>query len=137
MEDVDLVSGIIAECAELGVSFALDDFGTGYSTLTYFRRLPTDLLKIDRSFVCDMLNDPEDYALVESIVKLAHSFQRQVIAEGVETVEHGLALMQLGCDLAQGYGIAHPTPPEDIPAWVRDWQMPEAWKKRSARDHNA
>jgi len=134
MEDVDLVSGIIADCAELGVSFALDDFGTGYSTLTYFRRLPTDLLKIDRSFVCDMLIDPEDYALVESIVKLAHSFQREVIAEGVETVEHGLALMRLGCNLAQGFGIARPMPPAEMPGWVRDWRMPAAWGKSDASD---
>jgi len=137
MEDVDLVSDIISECAKLGVSFALDDFGTGYSTLTYFRRLPTDLLKIDRSFVCDMLNDTEDYALVESIVKLAHSFQRQVIAEGVETVEHGLALMLLGCNLAQGFGIARPMPPDDMPEWVRDWRMPEAWRKSTESDTGA
>ena len=129
VEDVDLVSSIIASCAELGVSFALDDFGTGYSTLTYFRRLPTDLLKIDRSFICDMLDDVEDFALVESIIKLAHSFQRKVIAEGVETVEHGLSLMQLGCNLAQGYGIAHPMPADAMPQWVNNWVVPIAWRE--------
>ena len=134
MEDVDMVSRIITECGELGVSFALDDFGTGYSSLTYFRRLPTNLLKIDRSFIFDMLNDPEDYALVEGIVKLAHSFQRQVIAEGVETITQGLALKRLGCDQAQGFGIARPMPAEDIPSWVRDWQMPDAWRESHASD---
>ena len=129
MESVDVVSRIIADCVALGVSFALDDFGTGYSSLTYFRRLPTHMMKIDRSFVNDMLSDAEDYALIESIVKLAHSFQREVIAEGVETVEQGLSLMKIGCDLAQGYGIARPMPPKDIPHWIDEWKAPDKWQE--------
>ena len=128
MEDIDLISDLIKRCCDLGVTFALDDFGTGYSSLTYFRRLPTHLMKIDRSFVHDMLNDAEDYALVESIVKLAHSFRRQVIAEGVETVEQGLSLMQIGCDLAQGFGIARPMPPEEFVRWTGSWVMPQVWR---------
>lgn len=76
-----------------------------------------------------MLSDAEDYALIESIVKLAHSFQREVIAEGVETVEQGLSLMKIGCDLAQGYGIARPMPPKDIPHWIDEWKAPDKWQE--------
>jgi EAL domain-containing protein (putative c-di-GMP-specific phosphodiesterase class I) len=96
----------------------LDDFGTGYSSLTYLKRLRVDSLKIDQSFVRDMLEDPEDLAILEGIIGLASAFKRQVIAEGVETIEHGTALLQLGCELAQGYGIARPMPPDLIPAWA-------------------
>ncbi|MBS1170155.1 MAG: sensory box protein [Burkholderiaceae bacterium] len=127
MEDIDSVTAIIAACGELGVTFALDDFGTGYSSLTYFRRLPTKILKIDRSFVQDMFNNLDDYALIETIVNLAHTFGRQVIAEGVETQEQGLSLLQMGCHLAQGYCIARPMPPDDIPDWIRDWEPPPVW----------
>ncbi|HEX5278424.1 MAG TPA: EAL domain-containing protein [Fluviicoccus sp.] len=127
MEDIERVSGVIETCSRLGVSFALDDFGTGYSSLTYFRRLPTRILKIDQSFVRDMLTDPDDCAIVEAVVGMARTFGRKVIAEGVETVEHGVALLKLGCELAQGYGIARPMPPGDIPGWIRNWQMPAEW----------
>jgi len=94
----------------LGISFALDDFGTGYSSLSYLKRLPADTLKIDQSFIRDMLEDPEALAIVEGVIGLTTAFQRTVIAEGVETVEQGVMLMRLGCDLAQGYGIARPMP---------------------------
>lgn len=127
MENIDHASGVIASCSQLGVSFALDDFGTGYSSLTYFRRLPTRVLKIDQSFVRDMLNDPDDLAIVEAVVGLARTFRRTVIAEGVESIGHGTALLNLGCHLAQGYGIARPMPAADIPAWVSGWQPPADW----------
>jgi EAL domain-containing protein (putative c-di-GMP-specific phosphodiesterase class I) len=112
----------------LGVSFALDDFGTGYSSLTYLRRLPANLIKIDQSFVRDMLYDADDLAIVEGVIALAKSFKRDVIAEGVETIEHGTALLQLGCNLAQGYGIARSMPASDIPAWVSDWKPDVTWQ---------
>ena len=127
MEDVEAVSKIIAACSSLGVSFALDDFGTGYSSLTYFRRLPTHRLKIDQSFVRDMLDDMDDLAIVEGVIGLARTFQRQVIAEGVETIAHGIPLLQFGCDLAQGYAIARPMPAPDVPGWVSQWQVPAEW----------
>ena len=111
----------------LGVSFALDDFGTGYSSLTYLRRLPTSLIKIDQSFVRDMLDDPDDLAIVVGVIALAKSFKLDVIAEGVETVEHGTRLLALGCELAQGYGIAKPMPASEIPAWVHDWKPDVSW----------
>jgi diguanylate cyclase (GGDEF)-like protein/PAS domain S-box-containing protein len=128
LDDVAHVSAIMNACMALGVKFALDDFGTGYSSLTYLRRLPASLIKIDQSFVRDMLTDPDDLAIVEGVIALAKSFKRDVIAEGVETIEHGTALLQLGCELAQGYGIAKPMPASDVPEWVADWQADGAWK---------
>jgi len=127
LTDVNHVSATMLACRELGIHFALDDFGTGYSSLTYLRRLPASLIKIDQSFVRDMLDDPEDLAIVEGVISLAKAFHREVIAEGVETVEHGTALLQLGCVLAQGYGIARPMPASDIPRWLEAWQPYESW----------
>ncbi|MFZ4710417.1 MAG: putative bifunctional diguanylate cyclase/phosphodiesterase, partial [Zwartia sp.] len=127
LEDVAQVSQLIESCAQLGIGFALDDFGTGYSSLTYLKRLPVGTLKIDQSFVHDMLDDPDDLAILQGVIGLASSFKRQVIAEGVETVAHGTLLLQLGCDLAQGYGIAHPMPGAELPGWVRNWKPYPAW----------
>ncbi|MBA6389307.1 EAL domain-containing protein [Colwellia sp. BRX10-3] len=127
LDDINNVSKIMNDCIALGVNFALDDFGTGYSSLTYLRRLPAHLIKIDQSFVRDMLNDMDDLAIVEGVIALAKSFKREVIAEGVETIEHGAALLKLGCDLAQGYGIAKPMPASDIPQWVADWKPDTSW----------
>jgi diguanylate cyclase (GGDEF)-like protein/PAS domain S-box-containing protein len=127
LEDIANVASLFAQCREFGVSFSLDDFGTGYSSLTYFRRLPADVLKIDQSFVRDMLDDPDDLAIVEGIIGLTQAFQRKVIAEGVESVEHGMVLLQLGCDMAQGYGIARPMPAADLPGWVRDFRPNTLW----------
>jgi diguanylate cyclase (GGDEF)-like protein len=132
LEDITGAAEIFANCHRLGVSFALDDFGTGYSSLTYFRRLPADLLKIDQSFVRDMLDDPEDMAIVEGVIGLTQAFKRNVIAEGVETVEHGLALLLLGCDLAQGFGIAHPMPAAELPAWISNFRPDELWNLATA-----
>ena len=81
LEDIATTAALFAECRKLGVSFALDDFGTG-SSLTYFRRLPADLLKIDQSFVRDMLDNPDDLAIVEGVIGLTQAFRRAVIAEG-------------------------------------------------------
>ena len=128
LEDVNHVSIIMNDCMSLGVHFALDDFGTGYSSLTYLRRLPASLIKIDQSFVKDMLSNIDDFAIVEGVIALAKSFKRDVIAEGVETVEHGTALLQLGCELAQGYGIARPMPACDIPAWMNNWKPDASWQ---------
>jgi diguanylate cyclase (GGDEF)-like protein len=122
LSDISQVSATMATCKKLGVSFALDDFGTGYSSLTYLRRLPAYLIKIDQSFVRDMLIDTEDLAIVEGIIGLAKSFKREVIAEGVETIAHGEALLKLGCELGQGYGIARPMPASEIPAWASNWK---------------
>jgi hypothetical protein len=114
------------------VGLALDDFGTGYSSLTYFRRLPADVLKIDQSFVCDMLDNVDDLAIVEGIIGLTKAFHRKVIAEGVETPEHGMLLLQLGCDLAQGFGIAHPMQAADVAGWVAGFVPDEMWSSVAA-----
>jgi diguanylate cyclase (GGDEF)-like protein/PAS domain S-box-containing protein len=126
--DIDSASRTLAACLALGVRFALDDFGTGYSSLTYFRKLPVHTLKIDQAFVRDMLDDPEDLGIVDSVVRLAYVFNRPVIAEGVETLEHGAMLVYLGCYLGQGYGIARPMPAERVPDWVGHWQGERAWR---------
>jgi predicted signal transduction protein with EAL and GGDEF domain len=128
IDNVAHVSKIMADCMKLGVNFALDDFGTGYSSLTYLRRLPASLIKIDQSFVRDMLFDPDDLAIVEGVIALAKSFKRDVIAEGVETIEHGAALLTLGCDLAQGFGIAKPMPAIDISDWISNWKPDASWQ---------
>ncbi|MDD2919144.1 EAL domain-containing protein [Rhodoferax sp.] len=128
LNDMVQVSQVIDDCARIGVKFALDDFGTGYSSLTYLKRLRVALLKIDQSFVRDLLNDPDDLAILQGIIGLAAAFKCEVIAEGVETVAHGTALLQLGCELAQGYGIARPMPPDQLPAWAATWQPDAAWR---------
>ena len=127
LEDVDLASIIIEECKTMGIYFALDDFGTGYSSLTYLKRLPVRTLKIDQSFVRDMLEDRDDLAILEGIVGLAKAFDREVIAEGVETYEHGKQLLLLGCELAQGYGIARPMPAEKLIEWSQQWGQDHKW----------
>jgi diguanylate cyclase (GGDEF)-like protein/PAS domain S-box-containing protein len=128
LDDIHHASTVISTCMGLGVNFALDDFGTGYSSLTYLRRLPASLIKIDQSFVRDMLNDADDLAIVEGVIALAKSFKRDVIAEGVESIEHGTALLQLGCELAQGYGIARPMPARDVLTWVSNWKPDINWQ---------
>ncbi|MCH8180869.1 MAG: EAL domain-containing protein [Proteobacteria bacterium] len=125
--DLARVSQIMVACRDMGVAFALDDFGTGYSSLAYLKRLPVQQLKIDQSFVRDMLDDPDDLAILEGVLGLSRAFRRQVIAEGVETIDHGEMLLYLGCELGQGYGIARPMPAEAIPAWVASWRPDARW----------
>jgi diguanylate cyclase (GGDEF)-like protein/PAS domain S-box-containing protein len=130
LEDLAQVSQVIAACRRIGVQFALDDFGTGYSSLTYLKRLVVTLLKIDQSFVRDMLDDPDDLAILEGVIGLARAFRCRVIAEGVETVAHGEMLLQFGCELAQGYGIARPMPAADLPGWLAVWRPDPRWLHR-------
>jgi diguanylate cyclase (GGDEF)-like protein/PAS domain S-box-containing protein len=129
LEDIVQVSSTMQACSQLGVSFAVDDFGTGYSSLTYLRRLPAATLKIDQSFVINMLDSPEDLAIVQGVLGLARAFDRKVIAEGVETLAHGSRLLELGCDSAQGYGIARPMPAKEVAAWVAAWKPHAAWSQ--------
>ena len=117
LEDVATVNDIIRACHELGVWFALDDFGTGYSSLSYLSRLPVDVLKIDQSFVRDMLEDRGDRAIVQGIIALAEAFERQIVAEGIETPEHYRTLVELGCEIGQGYYIARPMPAQGLVNW--------------------
>ncbi|MDD5052889.1 MAG: bacteriohemerythrin [Sulfuricurvum sp.] len=129
LEDITHISYIIQGCHEMGIHFSLDDFGTGYSSLTYLKRLQAQTLKIDRSFVQGMLSDPDDLAILDGIIGLSVAFRRDVIAEGVESIEHGEMLLRLGCVNAQGYIIAKPMPPEELHNWVTHWTPDLKWHK--------
>ncbi len=117
LNDIAIVRGIIEACRKFGVGFALDDFGTGYSSLSYLSSLPVDVLKIDQSFVRDMLEDKGDMAIVQGIIALARAFNRQTVAEGIETEEHYKILCNMGCELGQGYYIARPMQAGELTNW--------------------
>lgn len=119
LENIPLVVKNINECKKLGVTFSLDDFGTGYSSLSYLKKLETHSIKIDQSFIRGILDDKNSLLLTIAIIGLAKSFNREVIAEGVETVEQAKLLMRLGCDSAQGYGFAKPMPVEAVISWSK------------------
>jgi diguanylate cyclase (GGDEF)-like protein len=126
--DVRAISQILRICREqIGVQVALDDFGTGYSSLTHLRHLAANTVKIDQSFVRDMLDDPNDFNIIDGVIGLARAFNRQVVAEGVESIEHGKMLLLLNCDLAQGYAIAKPMPADQLSDWLADYQPPPQW----------
>jgi len=126
--DIKSISTITKTCVEdLGVNIALDDFGTGYSSLTHLRSLPAKTVKIDQTFVRDMLDDPNDYVIIDGVIGLANSFNRTVISEGVETTEQGLMLLAMGCNEAQGYGIARPMPAFDFQEWLASYIPNQHW----------
>ncbi|MBA4178018.1 MAG: phosphodiesterase [Leptothrix sp. (in: Bacteria)] len=142
--DVEATSALLARCQGTGVRFALDDFGTGYSTLAYLKRLPVDVLKIDRSFVHHMLDDAQDLAIVEGVIGLAGTFDCTVVAEGVENPAQARTLLDLGCQIGQGTGIAAPMPVGEVAGWVRDYrgifalsQAPEPAPAAAAADEVA
>lgn len=128
VENIQHVSDCLQACQALGVQFSLGDFGTGYSSLSYLKRLRTQTIKIDQSFVRDILHDRDDLALTTAVIGLAQAFGRQVIAEGLESIEHGELLLQLGCEVAQGDFIARAMPPVDVPDWVAGFVAPMQWR---------
>lgn len=117
--DIEHVSKLLSVIHQHGFNFAIDDFGTGYASLAYLKHLPVQELKIDQSFVRNMLDNPDDHAIVKAIISLAHTFDLDVIAEGVETDAHAKALKQLGCMRAQGYGISRPLPAPRLYQWLQ------------------
>jgi diguanylate cyclase (GGDEF)-like protein len=121
-KNLEQVTSVIQDCLDMGIRFALDDFGTGYSSLNYLRMLPATSVKIDQKFIGNMLTTPVDRSIVEGIIGLSKAFKCQVIAEGVETIEQGKALLDIGCELAQGYGIAKPMTASEIPVWIKNWK---------------
>lgn len=133
LEDIQYMHQMMKKCQALGVQFALDDFGTGFSSLSYLKRLPAETIKIDQSFVKGILHDPDDLTLVSAIVSLAAAFHRHVIAEGVETQAHCDKLLQLGCELGQGFGISPPMPAQEVVGWVDGYQR----NRDAAADHSA
>jgi len=127
MEDIAHLSGVLTKCRGIGVSLALDDFGSSHFALVDLKKLPFDILKIDPSFVRDILESPDDLTILEGVLGLATAFRRQPVAEGVETAEQGVILLRLGCKLAQGYGIARPMPADKLPGWVTAFRPDPRW----------
>jgi diguanylate cyclase (GGDEF)-like protein len=125
--DVDRLLKVVTACRKIGVWVALDHFGAGHLSIHEIQRIPANVLKIDPSFVHNILDSIEDLNILEGVLGLAAAFRRQFIAEGVETAEHGLLLMRLGCDLAQGYGIAHPMEAHNLAPWVMAWRPDPSW----------
>jgi EAL domain-containing protein (putative c-di-GMP-specific phosphodiesterase class I) len=127
---MDDLSGNIAKlraAKERGLQVAIDDFGTGYSSLGYLSRLPLDYLKVDRSFIDNMADDPQQMSIVTAIISLAHSIDLKVIAEGVETAQQAQLLRLLRCDQIQGYLVARPQPTADLtPLIGRTFEIPKA-----------
>ncbi|CAI8738346.1 putative bifunctional diguanylate cyclase/phosphodiesterase [Pseudomonas sp. IT-P218] len=135
VENIQHVSACLQACQALGVQFSLGDFGTGYSSLSYLKRLRTQTIKIDKSFVRDIVHDGDDLALTTAVIGLARAFGRQVVAEGVESIEHGELLLHLGCEVAQGDFIAQPMPAVDVPGWVAGFVAPAQWRVAQATGH--
>lgn len=119
-EDVQKLEQALTSLRELGVCLVIDDFGTGYSAMSYLKHLPLEVLKIDRSFVQAIAADARDVSIVRSLVRLAHSLDLRVVAEGVESVDAIELLDDIECDLVQGYGIARPMPQDEVPTWLRE-----------------
>jgi PAS domain S-box-containing protein len=131
--DLGTVIPVMEEAINLGVQFSLDDFGTGHSSLNYLRQLPARTIKIDQGFVRTMHENMKDLLLVEAITSLAHTFDRTVIAEGVELIETAIILAQIGSPHMQGYAISRPMPPDDVLSWIQNWSPHPLWKKEKLR----
>jgi diguanylate cyclase (GGDEF)-like protein/PAS domain S-box-containing protein len=125
IEQADFVFEVLQQLREMGVELSLDDFGTGYSSLSYLKRFPISRLKIDQSFVRDIVSDPEDAAIVGAIISMAHNLKLRVIAEGVETVEQLAFLRLRHCDEMQGYYFSRPVPAADISAILQQGKKVE------------
>ncbi|MCY1138106.1 EAL domain-containing protein [Actinoplanes sp. Pm04-4] len=114
LQDIDVAADTLHALRRLGVRLAIDDFGTGYSSLNYLKRLPVDIIKIDRAFVTEVATDPEDKALVDAVVGLSQALRMQTVAEGIETDDQWTELRRLGCDFGQGYLFGRPVGPAAI-----------------------
>lgn len=128
LDDTQKVLANLQACRDLGVDISLDDFGTGYSSLDLFRRLPAQEIKIDRSFVMDMLDNNDNFMIVSAIVSLSQSFQRRLVAEGIESAAVETKLMELGCELGQVFFYSRPMPL----AQALEWASRFTWDDRSA-----
>jgi diguanylate cyclase (GGDEF)-like protein/PAS domain S-box-containing protein len=128
MQNTQAAVAVLEELKALGVRIAIDDFGTGYSSLSYLTRFPVDVVKIDRSFIADITNDPEDAAIAQAIIAMAHTLRLEVVAEGVETAEQLTLLRDWRCDTAQGYYFSRPVTSDDMGLLLTqgDWQAGRA-----------
>ena len=123
LQDLVHVRETMQSCSAFGVTFSLDDFGTGYSSLSYLKRLPISTLKLDQSFVRDILTDTDDLAILQGVSLLAETFELATIAEGVETAAHRQKLLEIGYVFGQGYGIARPMPASAFASWLSKWDI--------------
>ena len=126
MRNVDTSLTVLQELKTMGVHLAIDDFGTGYSSLSYLQRLPVNRVKIDQSFVRDLLSLVQPVPIVRAIIAMAHSLQLEVLAEGVEDERQRSILMDEGCDLAQGYLFGRPMPATEFEKLLLPIVLPKA-----------
>ena len=120
MQDAEATISTLQQLKAMGIQLAIDDFGTGYSSLSYLKRFPIDTLKIDRSFVAGVGQNPQDTAIVRSVVALAQALGLSVTSEGIETADQEAYLRELGCDFGQGYLFARPQAAEHIGPLLRE-----------------
>jgi EAL domain-containing protein (putative c-di-GMP-specific phosphodiesterase class I) len=120
IKDPNLAMEIMKRLTESGVKMSIDDFGTGYSSLSYLKKLPASEVKIDKSFVMDMLENENSAVIVKSIIDLGHNLGLNVVAEGVENKETALGLKKMNCDVLQGYYISKPKSNEDFLSWIKE-----------------
>ncbi|MBT8121139.1 MAG: EAL domain-containing protein, partial [Gammaproteobacteria bacterium] len=123
MDDYMKSIEVLGELSDMGIELSIDDFGTGYSSLGYLKRMPVQQLKIDRSFVSDMIMNRDDAVIVRSTIDLAHNLGLKTVAEGVETEEVLAVLSEMGCDMVQGYLVSRPLPMEEFFLFLKncDW----------------
>lgn len=128
LESINHTNETIHELNKMGIQFALDDFGTGYSSLTHLKELNIDTIKIDKSFIFEMLHNSQDMAIVNAVISLSKVFQIEVIAEGAENIEHLLMLFELGCDTIQGYTVAKPMSFNNFVSYITNYSPDPRWK---------
>lgn len=132
----DITTSILHECQKVGVSIAIDDFGTGYASLHYLKKLPMDTIKIDKSFIMDLLYTRSSLSIVEGSIGLAKAFGTNLVVEGIETEEHGKILLQFGCKLAQGYAISKAISAQDLIVWIDSYKGFKSWNNVNPLNEN-
>jgi len=129
LNDLTKMSQTIENCRSKGIQVALDNFGTGSSSLAYLTHFNVNTLKIDQKIVLNMLKQEKAFRVIGSIIDIEKNFNLNVIASGVATEEHGLALMKLGCNIGQGYAISPPLPAKELLSWCKIWRPYPSWLK--------
>ncbi len=127
LRDLNQTGQVLNECRRLGLRISIDDFGSGYASLTYLQKLPIDQIKIDQGFVRGLLDDPKNIAIIAGLIGVVKLLRIEMIAEGVESIEHGNLLLKLGSSLAQGYAIAKAMEPDAVASWVSAWKPDKIW----------
>jgi diguanylate cyclase (GGDEF)-like protein/PAS domain S-box-containing protein len=126
-DDPTQVVQVVKELRTIGIDCTLDKFGSGQGSLTALKLMPLKYLKFDPNFIRDMLANSDSLLILIAALRMASAYEMKVIAAGMETAEHGFMLMELGCEFAQGYGIAPPMPAAELPDWIRHWKPVPEW----------